>query len=364
MSISFSPTEATPYPVASIIDRKGNTVDKIYLDDKRVQKKKPGAPPSDSREGSSVPEEGAEEKKIPSDPPKPGAKYERRDNVRCVETQIDEYMEIEPLRDPKQRRDICWVTGKSGCGKSSFARKFAVRYRETWPDRPIIVLSHLDGDETLLPKNDWVNIKRIKTRSLVDTPLEKDELTKCLIICDDIDGLPKEDHAAVLKMIDIVAMQGRHYHTSLVVTSHVPTNYKQTRVMLAEASWYVVFPHGASAAAVFYLLNHYGGMDKDDVALARALPSRWVALRQSYPPVVVWNQGAAMLGSIPGEIDEEEEAKMKGRKRRKRGQTNDAEDDDPRTENKKDPQSAARDIRHYLSQLVEGRWKTASPSQQ
>jgi hypothetical protein len=139
----------------------------------------------------------------------------------------DEFFAIEPS-NLENGRDVIMVGGKSGSGKSHTAKNFAIRYHMLWPKRPIRLISFLDKDETL----DALDfIKRVKADTLSGedgTNLSKYE--KSLTIFDDIEGFERDDpdiHATLQQIIDMIASTGRHSSSSLLVASHLLTDYKR-----------------------------------------------------------------------------------------------------------------------------------------
>lgn len=139
----------------------------------------------------------------------------------------DEYFALEPS-NLENGRDVIMVGGKSGSGKSHTAKNFAIRYHKLWPKRPIKLISFLDKDATL-DELDFIKRVKAETLSAEDaTSLSKYE--KSLTIFDDIEGFEREDpdiHATLQQIIDMIASTGRHSASSLLVASHLLTDYKR-----------------------------------------------------------------------------------------------------------------------------------------
>ena len=224
-----------------------------------------------------------------------------------------EHFAIEPTNDPKGRNCLM-VGGMSGSGKSHICLNFAKRYHELWPDRPINLVSYLQKDATL----DQIDyIKRIRPESFVEDPPKLEEFNKSLTIFDDIEGfedddekLPKAERIApaIQRVINMVASTGRHNSSSLIVSSHLLTNYKKTRLFLGEAHCFIAFPHGVSDTQYRRLFCVHGGCDRKAIEKTRKLPSRWVCLRKTYPSMIIHETGAYMLHT-PGNDEEERAAR-------------------------------------------------------
>lgn len=139
-----------------------------------------------------------------------------------------EFFALEPS-NVENGRDVIMVGGKSGSGKSHTAKNFAIRYHMLWPKRTIRLISFLDEDETLdaLPYIERVKADQIKGDE-TSTDLKKYE--KSLTIFDDIEGFERDDpemHASLQQIIDMIATTGRHTASSLLVASHLLTDYKR-----------------------------------------------------------------------------------------------------------------------------------------
>ena len=222
-----------------------------------------------------------------------------------IVVQDGEHIAVEPTHDP-EGRDVVMIGGKSGSGKSYAARNFAIRYHRLYPDRTVRLISYLEEDKTL---DACPFIERVKADKYTESPPELKDFDESLTIFDDIEGYEKSDkaiHAALQQAIDMIATTGRHNASSLVVCSHLLTDYKRTRLFLGEAHMYIVFPHGCSVSQLSRLLGGYGGADTKDIAKIRSLPTRWVALRTSFPPMVVHENGVYLL-------HQEDRPKGKGR---------------------------------------------------
>lgn len=209
---------------------------------------------------------------------------------------INSHFSIEPPHDPTHRQCI-WTFGMSGSGKSTILRSYARRYRQLWPRRPIVLISQLNEDETLDLLAEEIGMRRLSIYSLVDRPLELEELGKegCLILFDDIDALDKESDLAVHDAITKIATMGRHALCSMLIASHTPTNGLKTRIILSEMHAFVCFSHGASPSAIDYLLERYAGLSHIQCRNARKLKSRWFMVSKMYPGYVIADGSAYLL---------------------------------------------------------------------
>ena len=201
-----------------------------------------------------------------------------------------------PLKD---KREIFYVAGASGSGKSYQARGIAERYKKLFPDREIYLISKLDEDETLdtmktgRPKR--INVKTLETDPITDIEIFKNSL----VIFDDYDTFPDPMGKIVQRLIDDIATMGRHHNISMMCLSHYLTNYKKTRLLLNEASHYIVYPQATSFHALKHLLASHVGMEPDEVKALKKM-GRWVCIHKCYPQWLVAEHEAKILNQ---EID-------------------------------------------------------------
>ena len=210
-----------------------------------------------------------------------------------VELPPDSSFQIIPTPE-KDKREIWYVAGASGSGKSYQARGMAEKYKKLFPDREIYLISKLNEDETLDTMKTG-RPKRIKVQSLVDDPITDISVFKdSLVIFDDYDTFASPLDKVVLRLIDDIASMGRHHNITMMCLSHYLTNYKKTRLLLNEASHFIVYPQATSYHALKHLLGTHLGMDKDEVKALKSM-GRWVAIHKCFPQWLVSEHYAKML---------------------------------------------------------------------
>lgn len=217
---------------------------------------------------------------------------------------------LEPTHDPKGR-DVIMVGGKSGSGKSYIARNFIKRYERLFPRRPIRLVSYLKEDTTI---DDAKGAERIDPEQWVESPPELDYFEESLLVLDDIEGFErsnKDVFHAIQRVVDMIATTGRHAAASILNCSHLLTDYKRTRLWLGESNQFCIFPNGASLKQLNTLLGSYAGADGREIKKMRYLPSRWVCLRTSFPPIVIHETGAYLLHEDRNEREERVSKKRK-----------------------------------------------------
>jgi hypothetical protein len=200
--------------------------------------------------------------------------------------------ELIPCPDPK-KREVWYIAGASGSGKSYVAKGLGEYYQKLFPDRHVYLISKLAEDSGTLDKMK-PPAKRIKIQSLIDDFPDLDEFKNCMIIFDDYDTFTGEAEKVIHKLIDDLATMGRHTNTTMLCLSHYLTNYKKTRLLLNEATHLVLYPMATSFHALSYLLKTHVGMSKDDVRDLRKM-GRWVCVAKNYPQYLIAAEHARML---------------------------------------------------------------------
>ena len=196
----------------------------------------------------------------------------------------------------KNKRDIYYIAGASGSGKSYVAKTIANNYHKLYPDRDIWIISKLDEDDTL----DGIKapIRRVKVDMIKDG-IDIKALSNSLVIFDDYDTITGKDGEAVQTLIEDIAIMGRK-HTNkqgcitMLCLTHYITNYKKTRLLLNEANFFVVYPQATSTHALTYLLKTHLGLEKQDIKKLKKM-GRWVAFYKSYPQYLLSAHTAAVL---------------------------------------------------------------------
>ena len=89
-----------------------------------------------------------------------------------------------PFPNTKTEREILYITGCSGSGKSTFTRMYLEQYKKKYKSREIYMFSSLKEDKSL----DAIKPKRfIIDDSLYLDPIKAEDLKDSAVIFDDID---------------------------------------------------------------------------------------------------------------------------------------------------------------------------------
>ncbi len=200
---------------------------------------------------------------------------------------------ITPLVNSNSERQVFYITGMSGSGKSSYINEILPSYINAYKGkRKILLFSNKEQDPSY--KNE--KIIRIKLdEDLLTEPLTLEELKNKFIIFDDIEGVPnKKIMQEMDRLRDLILQQGRQYNITFAYVSHLANNYKQTRTILNECHSITIFPYMTTAYSLKYLLERYFGLDKEAIKKINSLNSRWITLIKC-PTLTVLHQHGAYL---------------------------------------------------------------------
>jgi hypothetical protein len=188
--------------------------------------------------------------------------------------------------NPKTERQIWYVVGASGSGKSYYTKMICKEYTKKFPDRPVYMFSTLPEDVSV---DDIKNLKRPKIDdTLVSDPIEANEFAESMVIFDDCDTIANKSHRKeVFKILDQILQTGRHHKISCILTFHLPSDRQTTRQMLNECHFVTIFPKSVMTKSTKYMLENYIGITNDMMREMKKLDTRWVTIAKNYPQAVV-----------------------------------------------------------------------------
>lgn len=219
-----------------------------------------------------------------------------------VELPLDCQFNLIPSTDP-DKREVWYIAGMSGSGKSYLAKQLAENYKKLYPEREIYIISKLEQDDTLDSMNFGKDNKykpiRLDYTQFVGNQPDINQLSNSLIIFDDIDTIQGKAGEAVHNLAEDIAIMGRKHHggqgnITMLFLTHYLTNYKKTRLLLNEATNFIFYPQNTSAHSLRYVLMTHIGMDKEDVKKLKKM-GRWVAIKKGYPSYLIGSNEARLL---------------------------------------------------------------------
>lgn len=188
-----------------------------------------------------------------------------------------------------------YIAGPTGSGKSYYVCKYLEQLKKVFPDRTIYIFSDVKEDPVLDKLGDITRVN-LDAEALERGPIAPEQLADSICVFDDIDSIQdKKMYAMVQALRDSLLRRGRHENISVIVTSHLMSNYKDTRIILNECNSITFFPRSGASDAIKYTLKKYGSMNKQQIEKALSLPSRWTTLNKHYPMFVLYEKGAYIL---------------------------------------------------------------------
>lgn len=197
----------------------------------------------------------------------------------------------------KRGRQIWYICGPSGVGKSWLSVEIARNYQKLFPGRKVYLVSKLDADDTIdrIP-----NLIKLDHLDFKDNPPDINKLKNSLIIFDDIDSIVGEDGKAIATFVDDIATMGRS-HTeeqggiSMIYISHAITSYKRTRILLLESHFKILFPLATNQHSLYYILSKYVGFSKKDIYKLKKIGGRFCCIHTYYPNYLISKYTAEIL---------------------------------------------------------------------
>lgn len=196
-----------------------------------------------------------------------------------------------------------YIAGPAGSGKSYYVGRLLKNFRKVCPKKKIYIFSDVDVD----PELDSIgNITRFKLdEKLIDKkPIDVTLFADSVCVFDDIDSIQNPKlYTVVSKLRDALLRRGRHIGNgseeesgvSVIVTAHLMSNYKDTRIILNECNAITFFPKSGATDAIKYVLKKYVGMSKDNINKVFDLPSRWTTVFKNCPQYVMYSKGLYLL---------------------------------------------------------------------
>lgn len=212
------------------------------------------------------------------DPGYIGTEFEISDgNFAILPTPYKPNKSLRPNEDdPDGKRDVFYLTGGSGCGKSYQSSQYAFNYRKQYPNNNIILISHQPptnpNDDKMSLRNlgciffDLRNPKVCENNFIGANKLTLGELADSLVIFDDYENIrDKAVYKGVFNLILDILFTGRHYRCSTMLIRHTRTSYSETTQILTETPWICLFPGGITAESIEYFANRYCGINKNQM---------------------------------------------------------------------------------------------------
>jgi len=213
------------------------------------------------------------------------------------------YLQLLPNQNTE--RQILYIAGASGSGKTFFTGQYLKTYKETFPDNPIYMFSTIPKGDVSLKD---VEIDYIDLETILEEDLTAKDFENSMVLFDDCDCITnKKIKDRVISIQASVLETGRHYRVSCIITNHEAYAGITTKKILNECHSITIFPLTLGGRALKYLLENYMGLDKDEIKQIKKLKTRAVTFIKSYPKIVLSNRNIYVLGSSDSGSDSESE---------------------------------------------------------
>ena len=194
---------------------------------------------------------------------------------------------FQTVPNTKIERQIHYVSGSSGAGKSTWINNFIKQYRKSHPTNKIYLLSKLSSD----PSIDMECVNRIiLNEKMYEDPLNVHDFKNSLVIADDIDTIkkPKLLKDAIQLLLDEILTLGRHDNVSCIISSHDTTRGRDSKTIINECHTVTLFLK--SSATYDYFLKTYFNYSNKQIIKLRAINSRFITIYRGYPNVILGEQ--------------------------------------------------------------------------
>ena len=288
----------TPFLVANVVEKKNNKViKKIYYDDLEIKKEKIGPTQCEycKREF--------------------GRKDTFKRHLKTCRTKIEQELSlfenhpqhfkefsIDPTNDeilemsfplPNKERLVMFICGRNGCGKSTFIQKLLKNYIKVYKNRDIYLFSSQEFDDKLDDKFD--NLSRINLdETFVEEPLELNDLRNSICIFDDVDAIQNKKVKSSVENLKYDILKNGRDHTGdrtqdidIIITNHMTLGGYETKFMIYESFYYVLFPQGTTAHSIETICKKYAGLDREQTQKVLKNESRAVIIHKNYPRYVL-----------------------------------------------------------------------------
>ena len=193
-------------------------------------------------------------------------------------------------------RECIYICAPSGSGKSWWCKNYAIQYNKLFPDRKIYLFSKIDDDESLDGISNITQISLDESFLAMEFEASDECFKSSLCIFDDTDTVrDNEVRRAIIGLKNDILETGRHNEIHILITSHMISNYKETRIILNEAHKLVIYPSSGATQQIRYVLSRYWGYDKFTIDGIIKMRSRWVMCGKIAPQYYMGQKAVRLI---------------------------------------------------------------------
>lgn len=203
-------------------------------------------------------------------------------------------------------RDIAYICGPQGSGKSYYCKNYINEFIDIFPDKKIFLISRISDDSAFKEfiDNDIIiplYLDEIRDE-IIKNPIDaKKELSNSLCIFDDYDMIDKELQKSLEITLRDIILNCRDQSCSeidrrdskdiyVLITSHQIRDYKRTRDILFESSSITIFPKEERYQNKNLLKDNLQ-YSPSCIRKILNLNSRWVTLYKRSPQYILYDKG-------------------------------------------------------------------------
>jgi hypothetical protein len=185
--------------------------------------------------------------------------------------------------------DTIYITGQTGCGKSSWIRNYVICFLHKYPKAKVYLFSSKIKDKAL----DDLPIERVKiSDDILENQIKLPELSAkskpSLCIFDDIEDFGNNKiNKEIERLRNEIMRNGRSYGIFCLMVHHDPCDYKATKAMLFESKKIVIFPRQSAKGAYDYLLKEKCKLSKKLINKINSLKSNYVVYNKTVPQFIL-----------------------------------------------------------------------------
>lgn len=194
---------------------------------------------------------------------------------------------------PRDRQvDRIYITGETGCGKSTYICNYCIAYHKQYPKARIFLFSGKTEDPVL---DDLGYVERLAVDPAAGTGHEfynvdwfAEQSSPSLVIFDDVQDSPiKGAVKEWAKIRDEIMRNGRSKGIFSVFVNHNPCDYHATRNQIFEANKIVTFPRQCGKGAYDRLYVDKLKLNQEIMAYIKSNKSGYVVINKTLPRTIV-----------------------------------------------------------------------------
>lgn len=207
-------------------------------------------------------------------------------------------LEIVPRVEDNQR-DVSFVFGAAGSGKTTFCCRYLMQYLYLFKERNAYVITKHKNDPSLkllfdkyekrahyiYPDKSWKK----------ENPLKVDNFKNCVIMFDDFTLLSDPYKTMIVNFLEDALQNGRHFSIDLLISSHIFDKF--TKLVLKEAYRLIFFPCEGGLGQLDRYLKTQMMLKTSAIKSIYDLRSisRWVCLCKYTPLYIAHERGIYLL---------------------------------------------------------------------